>query len=261
MPDRIREKNNPFDRLKALMKVLREECPWDREQTLASLRRFTIEETHELIEAIEHADLHGDWQALKNELGDLLLHIAFYAHLAEEAGRFSLEGVVDGLVDKMIHRHPHVFEQAGHAHAQWERLKDAEHPERRSLLDGIPALPALAMSRKLQQRAARIGFDWPDSQGVLDKLHEEIRELESACEQQDRTQMEQELGDILFALVNWARKQNLDAELALMGSNRKFIRRFRQMERLAAAQGVDLADMPLEEMERYYQQAKQMLDE
>lgn len=261
MPERVQQKPNPFEKLKELMQVLREECPWDKKQTLASLRRFTIEETHELLDAIEQADLHNDWQALKNELGDLLLHIAFYARLAEEAGTFTLDDVVDGLVEKMIHRHPHVFGDAEHDHAQWERLKADEHPERRSVLDGIPSLPALAMSRKLQQRAARVGFDWPNNEGVLEKLHEEIQELQRACAKGDRQDMEHELGDILFALVNWARKEDLDAELALMASNRKFIRRFRLMERMARENEQNLAALDLEELERYYRQAKQALDE
>ncbi len=262
MPERIHNKPCPYNRLKELMKVLREECPWDKAQTLASLRRFTIEETHELLEAIEDADLHDDWAALKSELGDLLLHIAFYSRLAEEQHRFSLDDVIDALVDKMIYRHPHVFADPAmeHRHEQWEQLKADEHSERHSLMDGIPAMPALSRARKLQQRAARVGFDWPDAHGVLEKLQEEVEELQQACAANDAVAMEHELGDVLFTLVNWARKANIDAELALMATNRKFSRRFRLLEHLIERDGKMPENMDLMELEAYYQQAKAVLN-
>jgi len=261
MPERIKKNTHVYDRLKALMHVLREECPWDRAQTLSSLRRFTIEETHELLEAIEQAETRDAWDALRNELGDLLLHIAFYARLAEERQRFTLDDVIDALIDKMIRRHPHVFADAEHEHARWEAIKDAEHQERRSLMDGIPPLPALAYARKLQQRAARVGFDWPNAADVLDKLREEIAELQQALAQGEAAAVEQELGDVLFTLVNWARKCNIDAELALMHTNRKFARRFRQLEALAQQDGLVLGDMDLATLEAYYQRAKLAVDQ
>jgi len=262
MPERIHNKPFPYERLKKLMEVLREECPWDKKQTLASLRRFTIEETHELLEAIEDADQHDDWTALKNELGDLLLHIAFYSRLAEEQKQFTLDDVIDALVNKMIYRHPHVFADRAmeHRHEQWEQLKDNEHHERHSLMDGIPAMPALSRARKLQQRAARIGFDWPDSNGVLEKLQEEIEELQQACESNNASAMEHELGDVLFTLVNWARKANIDAELALMTTNRKFARRFRLLEQLLEHDGKTAESMDLMALEAYYQRAKAELN-
>ncbi len=262
MPERIRNKPFPYERLKELMKVLREECPWDKTQTLASLRRFTIEETYELLEAIEDADLRDDWTALQGELGDLLLHIAFYARLAEEQQHFSLDDVIDALVDKMIHRHPHVFSDPAmeHRHEQWEQLKADEHRDRHSLMDGIPPMPALSRARKLQQRAARIGFDWPDAHGVLEKLQEEIEELQQAYAANDAVAIEHELGDVLFTLVNWARKADIDAELALMATNRKFARRFRLLEQLIERDGKSSQNMDLLALEAYYQQAKAILD-
>ncbi|RMH60211.1 MAG: nucleoside triphosphate pyrophosphohydrolase [Zetaproteobacteria bacterium] len=256
MPDRIKNKDHVYDKLKALMEVLREECPWDRAQTLSSLRRFTIEETYELLEAIERAETQDAWDALRNELGDLLLHIAFYARLAEEKQRFDLDEVIDTLIDKMIRRHPHVFADAEHEHARWEAIKDEEHRERRSLMDGIPPLPALAYARKLQQRASRVGFDWPKARDVLDKLQEEITELHQAYAANESLAIEQELGDVLFTLVNWARKCNIDAELALMSSNRKFERRFRCLEALAEHDGKALTEMDLDQLEDYYRRAK-----
>ncbi|HXH64890.1 MAG TPA: nucleoside triphosphate pyrophosphohydrolase, partial [Mariprofundaceae bacterium] len=204
------------------MDILREECPWDREQTLQSLRTYTLEEVHEVIEAIDHQN----WQALKVELGDLLLQIVFYARIARENGQFSLHDIADSIVEKMIRRHPHVFEdvRTNDLSRQWEELKRAEHAERTSLMDGIPPLPALKYSQKMQHRAARVGFDWTKASDVLEKMHEELAELEAEVRNPSSSpeRMEDEFGDVLFTLVNLGRKLGLDAELALMRTNRKF---------------------------------------
>jgi MazG family protein len=257
MKDKINEIVHSIDKLEVLMDVLREQCPWDREQTLQSLRTYTLEEVHEVIEAIDHED----WQALKVELGDLLLQIVFYARIAREHGEFSLHDIADSIVEKMIRRHPHVFEdkQTDDLSRQWEELKRAEHAERASLMDGIPPLPALKYAQKVQQRAARAGFDWTQASDVLEKMHEELAELEA--EVRDPTappeRIEDEFGDVLFALVNLGRKLGLDAELALMRSNRKFSARFRKMEQLAES---DLAELTLAQQEQLYQRAKSALN-
>ncbi len=259
MADRIISKDNYYDKLYALMDVLRKECPWDREQTISSLRQYTLEEVHEVIEAIDQAEATGDWQPLKSELGDLLIQVAFYARIAEESGQFNLADVVESLIDKMIYRHPHVFDQArpDDLNDQWNRLKDAEH-QRASLMDGIPPLPALKYAQKLQQRAARVGFDWHEAAQIIDKMHEELAEFEhEVVNNDDRDRLEDEFGDILFTLANLARKMDLDAELCLMRTNRKFARRFRQMEQLAADAGSSLAEMDIDAQERLYSIAKQ----
>jgi len=242
------------------MDVLRKECPWDREQTIASLRQYTLEEVHEVIEAIDHADSSGDWQPLKAELGDLLIQVLFYACIAEEAGEFNLADVVDALIEKMIYRHPHVFKQAQSTdlNDQWNRLKDAEHADRKSLMDGIPPLPALKYAQKQQQRAARVGFDWTQAATVLDKMHEELAEFEYEVRHHASPErLEDEFGDILFTLANLARKMDLDAELCLMRTNRKFAQRFRCMEDLAIHAGQSLAEMDIDALEVLYKQAKE----
>lgn len=257
MKDKINEIVHSIDKLEVLMDVLREQCPWDREQTLQSLRTYTLEEVHEVIEAIDH----GDWQALKVELGDLLLQIVFYARIASEQGQFSLHDIADSIVEKMIRRHPHVFEQTttDDLSKQWEELKRTEHAERTSLMDGIPPLPALKYAQKMQHRAARAGFDWTQVSDVMEKMHEELSELEAEVRDPEASpeRVEDEFGDVLFALVNLGRKLGLDAELALMRSNRKFSSRFRRMEELAET---DLADLSLAQQEILYQQAKSELN-
>jgi len=262
MPERIYDKDNLFDKLKALMHVLRENCPWDRRQTLSSLRQHTLEETHEVLEAIERAESKGDWNALKDELGDLLFQILFYAQIASEQGRFDLEDVSAALIEKMIRRHPHVFggAEAGNASSQWEHLKRAEHGRRKSRMDGIPPLPALAYAKKQQQRAAAVGFDWQEAVDVIAKMQGELDELAHEVRSRAATErLEDEFGDVLFALVNLGRKLGLDAELALMRSNRKFETRFRVMERLAAERGLDLHAMSASELEALYEDAKSIV--
>jgi len=259
MPGRIRDKDNYYEKLYALMDVLRKECPWDREQTLLSLRQYTLEEAHEVIEAIELADAKDEWDPLKNELGDLLIQVLFYARIAEEADKFNLADVIDTLIDKMIYRHPHVFDKAkpDDLTDQWNTLKDAEHTERTSLMDGIPPLPALKYAQKEQQRAARVGFDWSEASDVMVKMREELEELEyEVTNKSDIRRIEDEFGDVLFTLANLARKLDLDAELCLMQTNRKFADRFRTMEHLANARGLSLARMDLDAMEELYLEAK-----
>ncbi len=246
------------------MKVLRKECPWDAEQTITSLRRYTLEETHEVLEAIDIADATGDWQPLKTELGDLLLQVAFYACLANEADAFDLGDVIDTLIEKMIYRHPHVFAQTASEDIsrQWNELKDVEHKDRQSLMDGIPPLPALQYAQKQQQRAARVGFDWHQVSDVMLKMREELDELEVEVRNgADRQRIEDEFGDVLFTLANLARKLDLDAELSLMHTNRKFGNRFRAMEALAASRELDMSSTPLDELEELYQEAKASLGE
>jgi len=259
MPERVLNKDNYFDKLDSLMKVLREECPWDSEQTLSSLRTYTLEETHEVLEAIDKAVEDNDWSLLKSELGDLLIQIAFYSVIADEHDEFNLGDVFESLIQKMIYRHPHVFEDARPADVleQWERLKDAEHKDRQSLMDGIPPLPALAYALKLQKRAARIGFDWNDAVDVIEKMEEELSELAAEVKSgSDASRIEDEFGDVLFTLVNLGRKLNLDAEISLMHTNRKFSERFRGIEMLATQRKLDLSGLDLDALERLYEESK-----
>ncbi|MCF7821410.1 MAG: nucleoside triphosphate pyrophosphohydrolase [Mariprofundaceae bacterium] len=259
MPDRILNQDNYFSKLDALMKVLREECPWDNEQTLSSLRTYTLEETHEVLEAIDKAVDHSDWSSLKNELGDLLIQIAFYSVIADEHGEFNLGDVFESLIQKMIYRHPHVFGDARPSDVleQWEQLKDDEHKERRSLMDGIPPLPALAYALKLQKRAARVGFDWKEAADVIEKMEEELSEL--ALEVRSGaaiSRIEDEFGDVLFTLVNLGRKLGLDAEVSLMHTNRKFSERFRGIETLAEKRDLNLSGLDLEALEGLYRESR-----
>jgi len=262
MPDRIIHISNQFDKLQTLMKVLRQECPWDNEQTLTSLRRYTLEETHEVLEAIDLAAEQNDWQPLQHELGDLLLQIAFYACIAEEKKQFNWDDIVESLVAKMIYRHPHVFGDAkpSDLSEQWESLKDNEHQERQSLMDGIPPLPALKYAQKQQERAARVGFDWQYASDVITKMREELEELAVEVEaKHPKERIEDEFGDVLFTLVNLARKLGLDAELCLMHTNRKFAARFRGMENIANNEKNDLKAMDTDALEALYERAKEEL--
>lgn len=269
MPDRINKQQTYYNKLQTLMKVLRHECPWDREQTLLSLRQYTLEEVHEVIEAVELADASDEWEPLKKELGDLLIQILFYSRLAEEAKKFDLADVIDTLIDKMIYRHPHVFDDAMpvDVNDQWDRLKDLERmnnssgeTKRSSLMDDISPLPALKYAQKQQQRAARVGFDWLEASHVMTKMREELDELEhEVINQHDKRRIEDEFGDVLFTLANLARKLDLDAELCLMQTNRKFASRFRGMEKTALDRGDSLADMDLDTMESLYQEVKEQM--
>jgi len=262
MPDRIIHIDNTFDKLDKLMKVLREECSWDKEQTIESLKRYTLEEVHEVLEAIDIASKQGDWNPLLQELGDLLLQISFYACIAEEQEKFNWDDIVEALVAKMIYRHPHVFGDArpSDLNEQWESLKDDEHQERKSLMDGIPPLPALKYAQKQQDRAARVGFDWVKTSDIMNKMREEMDELEfEIASDAPLSHLEDEFGDVFFTLVNLARKLGLDSELCLMSTNHKFSKRFRGMEELAESRTLSLKDMDTVALEQLYEDAKKKL--
>jgi len=237
------------------MARLRQDCPWDRIQTLDTVAPCTIEEAYEVADAIARRD----FESLREELGDLLFQVVFHAHLASEQGRFDIEGVIDSIVNKIVHRHPHVFDpSAASERPDWERAKVNERPENESVLDRIPiALPALARAAKMQRRAAAVGFDWPDLEGVFAKLEEEIAELREALDAGEGAErVESELGDILFTCVNLARRLERDPDRALAGASRRFERRFRTMERLAD-RGRRLDDRTPAELEALWEQAKQ----
>lgn len=228
-------------------------CPWDIEQDFASIAPYTIEEAYEVADAIERSNM----VALRDELGDLLLQVVFHSRMAEQAGQFTLQDVIDGITAKMIRRHPHVFGEGARredGHAQWEVIKAAERAEKEpdpSALAGVAgALPALMRAEKLQKRAARTGFDWPDSERVIAKVAEELDEVRAAADQAER---EEEIGDLLFAAVNLARHLKVDPEVALRKGNAKFERRFRAMEGFA---GDAFASLTLDEQEALWQQAK-----
>jgi ATP diphosphatase len=230
-------------------------CPWDIEQDFASIAPYTIEEAYEVADAIERADM----AALRDELGDLLLQVAFHSRMAEQAGHFALQDVIDGITEKMIRRHPHVFGEGARredGHAQWEVIKAAERAEKEpdpSALAGVAnALPALLRAEKLQKRAARTGFDWPDTVGVIDKIAEELDEVREAESHEAR---EEEVGDLLFAVVNLSRHLKIDPETALRKANGKFDRRFRAMEEIA---GANFPSLPLDQKEALWQQAKRL---
>ena len=233
-------------------------CPWDREQTHASLKRNLLEECYEVMEAIDQGDSPG----LSEELGDLLVQIAFHTEIAKEGGEFTLEDVLTQINGKLIRRHPHVFGDATAADASevernWERLKEAERDQqgiRKSQVDGIPQdLPALSYAQLMQDRVGRVGFEWEDVSGVLDKLVEEVAELREASTDEERVH---EFGDVLFTMVNLSRWLNIQAEDALRQANLRFRQRYTRMEELAAARGQDFAQLPLDEMESLWQEAK-----
>lgn len=236
-------------------------CPWDREQDFASIAPYTIEEAYEVAEAIAH----GDAEELRDELGDLLFQVVFHARMAEERGWFGFKDVVEAICDKMVRRHPHVFADAEVADARaqteaWEAMKARERADRQqddSVLAGVSlALPGLTRARKLQARAARVGFDWPEVAGVLAKIREELREVEQALDGGTTEAIEEEIGDLLFAVVNLARHREVDPEAAVRAANAKFMRRFQAMERQVKARGEALSAMSLEAMDALWEGVK-----
>lgn len=248
-------------------------CPWDREQTHASLLPYLVEETHEFIDAAEQ----GEPAAMREELGDVLLQVVFHAQVAREAGTFDIEGVIQDIAAKLVRRHPHVFAEASGVDtadkvtAQWDEIKKAEKNGAAGngaggagedgtvsgALDGIPrSLPPLPKALKISQRAVKVGFEWPDWQGVAAKVREELEEFEAEARAGDREAQEEELGDLLFSVVNLGRILKIDPDRALARANAKFTRRFRAMEALAAAKGTSLAEMPVDEMEVLWQRVK-----
>ena len=253
--------HHTWDDLVEIMARLRLSCPWDREQTHRTLVPYLIEETYEVVEAIEN----NDESALCEELGDLLLQIVFHAQLGSETGKFTVADVVDALSNKMVRRHPHVFgdaviEDVEGQWKNWERLKalEATGQKRKSRLDGIPKhLGALQRGQRMQEKASRVGFDWPGTRDILDKLHEELTELADAQrEKQDDPRVREELGDVFFTVVNLSRAMGIDAETAMREANEKFYKRFAFMEQRAAKDGKSLSDMSIDELEELWQLAK-----
>jgi tetrapyrrole methylase family protein/MazG family protein/ATP diphosphatase len=257
---------HPMFRLIEIMARLRDPdggCPWDLEQTFATIAPYTIEEAYEVADAIERSDLHE----LEDELGDLLLQVVFHARMAEEAGAFDFADVARAICDKMIRRHPHVFgeekvEGTTHQIVRWEAIKAAERAQKSesaapSALDGVPlALPALTRAAKLTRRAARVGFDWPDCANVLAKMREELGELEAEIAAGDVAKAREELGDLLFVCANLARKLEVEPEEALRGANAKFVRRFGHIEARLAEQGRSPEASDLPEMDALWDEAK-----
>lgn len=253
----------PVARLRAIVSLLRspEGCPWDREQTHQSLRAGLLEEACETIDAITKADDAN----LREELGDLLLQVVFHTDLAAERGAFTLEDAAQHTCDKLIRRHPHVFGDVDASDTQtvlrqWEQIKREEKGEQASIMDGIPrALPALIRAANIQKKAGRVGFDWPDTAGVVDKFREELAELSVELESGDPKRLEHEIGDILFTAVNMARKLGVEPELALERANQRFIARFQHMEQSAATKDQKLEDLTPEALEALWREAKSSL--
>ncbi|KFA58734.1 nucleoside triphosphate pyrophosphohydrolase [Gilliamella sp. wkB18] len=251
-----------LQRLKAVIKQLRDPingCQWDRVQTFESLKSYTLEETYEILDAIDKQDM----DELKKELGDLLFHIVFYADLAQEQGSFDFDEVCLSVSDKLVYRHPHIFAENKTEKANWEQLKQKERDKKAqySLLDDIPqAIPALMQAEKIQKRCASVGFDWHNMSSVLDKVQEEIDEVKQELEQleQNPQKIEEELGDLLFAIVNLARHLKIKSELCLKQANKKFTRRFQQVESMLKQKNITLIDATLEQMETAWQSVKQL---
>jgi len=254
----MNDKLQSFERLLNIMDELREKCPWDREQTFESLRSNTIEETYELIDAINTMEVTN----IKKELGDILLHVVFYAKMDSEKEWFEIQDVINALCDKLVYRHPHVFGEEEVANAaqviqNWEQLKIKEKDGNKSVLSGVPsALPALIKANRIQEKARAVGFDWEERTQVWDKVQEELNELRHEIEQMNREKMEKEFGDLLFSVVNAARLYDIDPESALEKTNRKFIKRFTYLEENTIKKGRSLKEMTLDEMNEIWEEAK-----
>ena len=245
-----------FGRLLDVMDELREKCPWDQKQTFETLRHLTIEETYELGDAI----LNNDLNEIKKELGDLLLHIVFYARLGSEESAFDIADVTNDIIEKLIYRHPHIYGDVAVSDAEevkknWEALKLSEGKE--SILEGVPkGLPALIKAQRMQEKAAGVGFDWKTKDQVWDKFQEELSELDDALSNGDAEAIEDEFGDVLFSLINYARFLKIKPESALERTNQKFMYRFQYIEAQAKAQGTSIEKLSLNQMEAFWQEAK-----
>ncbi len=256
----MKEKTEAFARLLEIMDELREKCPWDKEQTFESLRKLTIEETYELAEAILNNDLNG----IKKELGDLMLHIVFYAKIGSEKGSFDMSDVLKSINEKLIYRHPHVFGEVDVANSReveqnWESLKLKEKGGNKRVLEGVPsAMPALVKANRIQEKASGVGFDWEVREQVWDKVREEIVELSHEIDQVDQDKIEAEFGDLFFAMVNAARLYGIDPETALERTNLKFIKRFNYLESQTIQKGIDMKEMSLAEMDVIWNEAKRL---
>lgn len=247
-----------FNRLLDIMDDLREKCPWDKKQTLQSLRHLTIEETYELGDAI----LDNDLEEVRKELGDLLLHIVFYAKIGSETNDFDIADVANGICDKLIHRHPHIYgdvevEDEEHVKQNWEKLKLKEG--KKSVLEGVPnSLPALVKASRIQDKAKGVGFDWEEPQQVWEKVEEELGELQEEVSNGDINKIESEFGDVLFSMINYARFLKINPEDALERTNKKFIKRFQYLESKAGELNKPLSEMTLAEMDVFWNEAKKL---
>ena len=261
------ELSQAFLKLVSIMDDLREKCPWDKKQTIQSLRQLTIEETYELADAITEKD----WKGIKEELGDLLLHIVFYAKIGSEEKQFELEEVIKSVSEKLIFRHPHIYGDPSNegkltevnddedVKKNWENLKLKEG--KRSVLGGVPkSLPATVKAMRLQEKAKQVGFEWENKDQVWEKVEEEIKELKEVIDTGQQAKVEEEFGDVIFSMINYARFLQVDAENALELTNKKFIHRFTQMEQLALKDGKDLTSMSLTEMDDIWNSVKQHRD-
>ena len=251
---------NAFERLVTIMDELREQCPWDKKQTIQTLRSLTIEEMYELADSITD----NNWPGIKEELGDLLLHIVFYARIAKEENKFSLDDMIHGVCDKLIYRHPHIYGTADgvikvndeeDVKRNWEKLKIKEG--KTSVLGGVPvALPAVVKATRIQEKAKQVGFEWDNKEDVWKKVEEEMLELQVEVNAENVAAIEEEFGDLMFSMINYARFLNVDAESALEKTNKKFIKRFQQMEAEATGSGKDLMNMSLEDMDAIWNRIK-----
>ncbi len=249
-----------FLKLLKIMDELREQCPWDKKQTIESIRHLTIEETYELSDAI----LKNSMPEIKKELGDILLHIVFYSRIASETNQFDIKDVIDVLCEKLIFRHPHIYgdvkaETEDQVKQNWEQLKQKEKGGNTSVLSGVPnSMPALLKAYRIQEKARAVGFDWEDPNDVYKKVKEELNEFEAEIKNKNMQAAEKEFGDVLFSLINYARFLNINPEDALEQTNKKFIKRFGYMESKVKEQGKQIADCKLEELDIYWNEAKKL---
>ncbi|XVJ65131.1 MAG: nucleoside triphosphate pyrophosphohydrolase [Lacibacter sp.] len=247
-----------FLRLVQIMEELREQCPWDKKQTIQTLRPLTIEETYELADAIDN----NNWQQIKEELGDLLLHIVFYSRIGAEQQQFSIDEMIHGICDKLVARHPHIYgevkvQDEEEVKRNWEKLKMKEG--KTSVLQGVPvSLPSMVKAIRIQEKAKQVGFEWDQKEQVFEKITEELEELKEVVAAGDADKMEDEMGDVFFSLINYARFLQVDADLALERTNKKFITRFQRMEQVALSEGKQLHQMTLEEMDAIWNRIKHL---
>jgi len=256
--DDIKECGKEFEKLLGILDTLREKCPWDRKQTYESLRKLTIEEVYELTDAISS----GSDEGIKNELGDMMLHIVFYAKIGSEKGIFNMTDVLKGINKKLVYRHPHVFGEvkvsgASEVEKNWEHLKIRENNGYKPVLSGVPSsLPAIVKANRIQEKVRGVGFDWEKREQIWDKVNEEINELRNEVKDLNRQKIESEIGDVMFSLINAARLYEIDPEAALEKTNRKFIKRFNYLEKETLAKGKSLHEMSLDEMNVIWEEAK-----
>ena len=249
-----------FLRLVKIMDELREQCPWDRKQTIHTLRSLTIEETYELVDAIDQED----WKGISEELGDLLLHLVFYAKIGTEQNQFKLEDMINGVCDKLINRHPHIYgdvtvQDEEEVKRNWEQIKLKEGKGKKSVLEGVPSsLPSIVKALRIQEKAKQVGFEWENKEDVWKKVEEETAEMKEAIATKQQADIEDEFGDLMFSLVNYARFLRVDPETALERTNRKFIKRFQQMEQIAGESGKKLNELNLEQMDAIWNQVKKL---